>query len=348
MLGNEVRQRSIAMIARFGLAPLVGPFEDDFRLIAAAEAAGFASGWTNDGTIDAYVRLAAYLSRSERMVFGSGAVIQPLRNPVTHAAAARDLAELSGGRAIIGVGSGVKGQLNTYYGIFGDQAEHPAPRMREFIRLFRLLTTPPANGVVRFEGRFFTLAAARGRSGRHRIPLYLAAVNRHMLTVAGELADGLIGHPITSFSYLRDVVVPTVTAALTRAGRARSQFEFASYLLTAINADRALAQRDVAISLGFYLSPRAFDCIFDHNGWEEEKVTVRQAFRSGNLEQLAQAVTPRMVEACCLFGTPDEVRDQLRRYDGLLDHVILYSPGHLVPRERQYANFFRIVETFAH
>ncbi|GIW07253.1 MAG: N5,N10-methylene tetrahydromethanopterin reductase [Dehalococcoidia bacterium] len=334
------------MITRFGIAPLTGPFVDDYRLIAAAEEAGFESGWTNDGTVDGYVRLAAYTAHTKRMIFGTGAVIQPLRNPITHVGAARDLAEMSDGRVIIGVGSGVKGQLNTFYGIFGDQAEHPAPRMREFVQLFKLLTDPDRQGPVTFEGRFFKLAAGRARPWRQRIPIYVAAVNRHMLNVTGELADGLIGHPIYSYEYLKNVVVPTITAALDRAGRDRASFDFSSYILTSINEDRDLAKRDVAISLGFYLSPRAFDCIFDESGWEEEKVTVRQAFRSGNLENLATAVSERMLDSCTLYGTADEVRAKLTRYDGLLDQVILYSPGHLVPKERQYANFSRIVQTF--
>ena len=29
------------------------------------------------------------------------------------------------------------------------------------------------------------------------------------------------------------------------------------------------------------------------------------------------------------------------------DQVVFYSPGHLVPRERQYANFHKFVEVFA-
>ncbi|MFN8535314.1 MAG: LLM class flavin-dependent oxidoreductase [Dehalococcoidia bacterium] len=333
------------MIARFGIAPLTGPFVDDYRLIASAEEAGFESGWTNDGSIDGYVRLAAYSAKTSKMLFGTGAAIQPLRNPVSHAAAARDLAEMSNGRVIIGMGSGVKGQLNAYYGIFGDQAEHPAPRMREFVQLFKLLTDPERQGPVVFEGRFFKLNA-RGRGAAYHVPIYIAAVNHHMLNVTGELADGLIGHPIYSYEYLKDTVVPTISAALSRAGRDRASFDFSSYILTSINEDRELAKRDVAISLGFYLSPRAFDCIFDASGWEEEKLTVRQAFRTGNLENLASAVTERMLDSCTLYGTADEVKAKLARYDGLLDQAILYSPGHLVPRDRHYANFDRIVQTF--
>ena len=48
---------------------------------------------------------------------------------------ARDLAEMSRGRTVIGYGSGVKPQLERFFGIHGDQAEHAAPRMREFLQL---------------------------------------------------------------------------------------------------------------------------------------------------------------------------------------------------------------------
>ncbi len=334
------------MITRFGIAPLTGPFVDDYRLIKAAEEAGFESGWTNDGSINGYVRLAAYASQTARMKFGTGAAIQPLRNIVTHVAAARDLSEMSNGRVILGIGSGVKGQLNQFFGIYGDQAEHPAPRIREFITLYKLMMSPANTGPVHFEGRFFRLSAGRARPPKQPVPIFVAAVNTHMLHVTGDLADGLIGHPINSYEYLKDVLVPTIEDRLAAAGRSRADFDMSGYVLTSINEDRELAKRDVAISLGFYLSPRAFDCIFDASGWDEEKVTVRQAFRTGNLENLATAVTERMLDSCCLYGTADEVKEKINRFDGLLDQVILYSPGHLVPNERQYANFHRIVDTF--
>ncbi len=73
---------------------------------------------------------------------------------------------------------------------------------------------------------------------------------------------------------------------------------------------------------------------------------MREAFRSGALENVADAVTDRMLESCCLVGTPAEVRDQAERYEGLLDRLIFYSPIHAVPRERHVKNYRRIFATF--
>lgn len=335
----------MSVISRLGVAPLTGSFDDDYGVLAAAEEAGFESAWTNDGNVNGYVRLAAYAAKTTKLKLGTGAAIQPLRNPIVHAAAGRDLAEMSGGRTILGMGSGVKPQLNRFYGIYGDQAEHPAPRMREFVTLLKVLLNGGGDN-PNWQGKFFQLNVGRAKPTRFPVPIYVAAVNRHMLNVTAELADGLIGHPIYNMEYLTGTVVPTLNAGLTKAGRSRSDFDISTYILTSINEDRALARRDVAISLGFYLSPKAFNCIYEAAGWEEEMITTRDAFRTGNLENVAAAVTDRMVDSCCLYGTEDEVREGLKRYEGVVDQAILYSPGHSVPRERQYDNFHRIVKAF--
>ncbi len=39
------------------------------------------------------------------------------------------------------------------------------------------------------------------------------------------------------------------------------------------------------------------------------------------------AVTDDMIDAMAVAGTAAEVRDGLRRYEGVLDHIVLYSPS---------------------
>jgi hypothetical protein len=47
-------------------------------------------------------------------------------------------------------------------------------------------------------------------------------------------------------------------------------------------------------------------------------------------------VSDDMVDAMTLSGTPAEVRERLYRYDGLLDHLIIYPPSFkLEPDEEQ-------------
>lgn len=328
---------------RLGIGPLEFGIREGAELARAAEAAGFDSVWSSQPS--GYVRLAAYAQQTERVVLGTAAIVQPLAHPVLHASSARDLAELSGGRTIIGYGSGVKPQLNRFFGIHGDQAEHAAPRMREFLQLMRALLT--AEEPVRWDGRFFQMQAGRPAACEYTVPLYLAAVNRHALRAAGAAADGLIGHPINSVPYLRDTVHPEIEEQLAARGLTASDFDFTSDVIAVIDDDPARARRDAAANLGFYLSPRAFDCIFDADGWETEKRQVREAFRGGSLDDVADAVTDRMLEMCCLYGSAPDVRDQLERYDGLLDQVVLFAPRQAIPHERHIANYRSLIDTFA-
>ena len=135
-------------------------------------------------------------------------------------------------------------------------------------------------------------------------------------------------------------------AAVAARGLTAESFDFTSDVIAVIDDDPVRARRDTAANLGFYLSPRVFDCIFDAGGWETEKTQVREAFRGGSLDDVADAVTDRMLEACCLYGTAAEVRDQLARYEGLLDQVVLFAPRQSVPHERHIANYRSLIAAF--
>jgi hypothetical protein len=48
-----------------------------------------------------------------------------------------------------------------------------------------------------------------------------------MAEVTGEVADGIIGHPLVTDRYLREVLVPAVNIGLEKSGRDRAEFEVA-------------------------------------------------------------------------------------------------------------------------
>jgi alkanesulfonate monooxygenase SsuD/methylene tetrahydromethanopterin reductase-like flavin-dependent oxidoreductase (luciferase family) len=328
---------------KYGIAPLEIPINEGLKIVQEAEAAGFESAWVSGP--QGYVRLAAFAQATKSIKLGTAVVVQPLMNPITHIVSMIDLQELSGGRCMFGIGSGVKPQLNRFFGIFGDQAEHPAPRVEEFIELIKHVMNANGEPIV-WEKKFFQLRGSRGIVSNYPLPIYLAAVNKFSLKVAGRVADGLIGHPINSMQHLQNSVLPLISDGLKEKDRSRSDFNFSSDVITAINKDKNIARRDAAKNLGFYLSPKAFDNIFDAGGWEKEKIDVREAFRTGNLENVADAISDNMLDSCCLYGTPNEVRNQVSRYDNILDRVIFFSPRHGVEHEVNIQYYAEIIKTF--
>ena len=73
---------------------------------------------------------------------------------------------------------------------------------------------------------------------------------------------------------------------------------------------------------------------------------MREAFRTGDMENVADAISDDMLNSCCLYGTPQDVRDQVGRYDGVLDRVIFFSPRHGVEHEVNLQYYDEIFETF--
>ena len=62
---------------------------------------------------------------------------------------------------------------------------------------------------------------------------------------------------------------------------------------------------------------------------------------------MAAAVTEEMIDEIAIAGTPDEVRDQIKQWDDLADHVLLYTPSIGIKGERVEENLDAIVDTFA-
>jgi probable F420-dependent oxidoreductase len=311
-----------------------------------AEDAGFEAVWLTDFfSSDAYVRMAAVGQATSRIGVASGIAYAFARSPVMTAAAAADLDELTGGRITLGLGTGTRRMQESWYGL---QFESPAPKAAEVIRLLRELWAAPSGRPFKFPGRFYNLAidhyAHAGRV-RERIPVYLAGVNRIMVRTAAEVADGLVGHPVFSRRYLEEVVADAVADGLRRAGRERHEFELAGYVLTAISNDADEAREEARKQVAFYATALTYSAVVDLGGWQTEREEIRKAFESFDIDKMGAAVSDDMLDQICVVGTPDECRTQLKRYEGLLDHVLLDPPAFGTRPDRLKENYRLIFET---
>jgi probable F420-dependent oxidoreductase len=265
---------------------------------------------------------------------------------VITAAAAADVDEITGGRVILGLGTGTKRMQESWYGL---TFESPAPKAAEVVRLLRALWAAPPNRPFRFDGRFYKIAIDLfGRPGRVRsdIPVYMAGVNRVMVRTAATVADGLVGHPLYSRRYVADIVLPAVGEGLEREGRARAAFDVAGYVITSIADDAQQAREEARRQIAFYATTLTYDAILDLHGWQAQKQAIRAAFRTFDVAAMSAAVTDEMVDEMAIAGTPDDCRAQLARYDGLLDHVLFYPPSFAVKADRVRENYQRIRELF--
>ena len=325
---------------RCGLILMAPSIAEQVELARAAERRGFDSVWTTEFfNQHGLVRLAAVAAGTARVRVGTAISYAFMRSPVLSAAAALDIDELSGGRMVLGLGSGTRSMNESWYSMPFDAP--PAPRMREAIELIRSAFAAQHGGGLRYQGQHYAVSIpqyARPGAPREQVPIYLAAVNRGMIRSAARVADGLIGHPIFTRRYLSEVV---------RQLLAGSRCTLAPYVVCSIADDPALARREARAQIAFYYTTRLYHSVLELHGWRATGEEIAAAFRRGEYARLAELVPDELVDAIALTGRPDEVRDRIRQWDGLCECALLYAPTVGVKPERLRENLAAIVETFA-
>src|SRR5262249_59807857 len=115
----------------------------------------------------------------------------------------------------------------------------PLAVRREYVGVLR----GALGGAAAFEGRHYKVSWSLAVPERPPAPpIYLAALSRKMLELAGEIADGVVLW-LCSPDYVKDVAVPALGRGRARAGKTLAGFEIVAAVPLAISDDapRALA-----------------------------------------------------------------------------------------------------------
>ncbi len=332
---------------RIGLILTGGSARGDLDLAVRAEAAGLDGVYSIEFfNRHGYVTLGAIAQATKRVRIGTGIANAFTRTPLLHAAAAMDLDELSGGRMVLGLGSGTRRMNEDWYGV---PFSAPAPKMRELVELLRAAFAAAQGGGFRFDGRYWKLNVpiySRPGAVRPSIPIWVAAVNRGMIAAAGAAADGLVGHPIATRRWHREVTLPGLRAAEHAAGRAEGACALAPYVMTSLNADRAQAVRDAKSQIGFYLTTEIYHTVLDLHGLRSVGDACRAAFRKLDFKAMADAVPDVLVDEIAIACTPDEARDRLAQWKDLTEDPLLYAPSVGVAQGRVRDNVSAMFEVF--
>lgn len=323
----------------YGVSVLGADLASSVATAAAADEAGFDAAWTSEfysrsGTIS----MAAMAARTTRCRLGSSIIYGVGRSPLVLAAEARDLDELSGGRVVLGLGNGTRRMMSDWHGVADDSA--PAVRMEELVTLLRRIWRLH-EGPVRHDGRFYRMnlvPTEQAAPPARDIPVFTAGVLPRMCEVAGRVSDGLCGHPLFTTTYVQEVVRPAIARGAERTGRDPADVELVSMVMCSIHDNVAVARRELAQQIAFYCSVKSYEKLLDVNGFAKEGAAIREAFGRRDLPAMFAAVSDDMIDAMGVAGTADDVRAGLRRYDGVLDHVMLYSPSIMIDPARVQEN----------
>jgi probable F420-dependent oxidoreductase len=290
-----------------------------------------------------FVPLAAAAVPTRTLRLGTGIALAFTRSPLETAFAALDLDHLSEGRFTLGLGSSVRWWHEALYGADYDP---PVARLAEATRLIKLVVSGRARAQGRFEGRFWQLDLSRLAHKaplRPDLPVWVAALRPPLVAVAGEVADGLIGHPSWSLAWARQQVTGTFAAGLARSGRERSAVEVNLWHVVAPNPDRAESVQDAKRHVAGYASIAQYESYYAAHGFGAEARRLQEAVAAGDTHA-PDLVPDDMARAFVVCGTPGEVAAQLEPMWEVADSMCLQPPP--VRGEARAAYEARIAETF--
>lgn len=300
-----------------------------------AEQAGAEVLWVSELHRSATVTAAALAQTTRTAKIGTSILLAFTRSPMTTALEALDLDELTGGRFVLGLGTGVQ-RLNEQWhnARFGKPVGHMTETVRNIRRFWESASTGQE---IDLEGDYEPMHL-RGYERpfaveRTDIPIYLAAMGPNMTRLAGQIGDGWISHELCSPRYLTERVLPDLDTGLERVeGKQRRDLDVVVSACCSVDDDAAVARGRVAGLVGFYASVRTYAYFFDFHGLADQQQRVVDAFRAGaGADYLAGSVSDEMVDALTITGDRDDVVARVAAYEGKADSVKLSPPTHGLP-----------------
>lgn len=298
-----------------------------------AEALGFDGIWTTETATDPFLPLLLAADATQRVTVGTAIAVAFPRSPLHLAHTARDLHHHSKGRFILGLGSQVRAHIERRYSASYDP---PVPRMREMILAIRAIWAAWQGGTpLDFRGEHYshtlmTPFFSPPVSEYGVPPIFVAAVGPRMTEAAGEVADGVFLHGLTTEKYLRAVAIPALDRGLTEAGRHRGDIDVCRplFLVTgATEQDRAAADTWVRDKLAFYASTPTYRAILELHGWGDLQPELAALAKRGAWSEMPRLIDDEMLHTFAIVGEMADLPRLIHdRYDGLVDRISFTAP----------------------
>ena len=252
----------------------------------------------------AWPMLTVAAQHTSRIKLGPFIVTPQVAHPVYHASNLAALDELSGGRAICGMG---RGGFNPLIGIQG-----PPKAVKMLKEAYLVMQRMLHGDRTPFDGEFFKATSNlyfQYPIQRSDVPVFIGTWGPQMARMAGTVAPGIKADCVADATYLRELGAQ-MTAGARDSGRDPAKLELIVGPLCCISRDRGQATRTVKEMLALlqpFLAPMTHKAGIS----DEEVLATAQAFSSGDIPRAVDMVSDKSVRAFSLTGTPADVIPQI-------------------------------------
>jgi alkanesulfonate monooxygenase SsuD/methylene tetrahydromethanopterin reductase-like flavin-dependent oxidoreductase (luciferase family) len=143
-------------------------------------------------------------------------------------------------------------------------------------------------------------------------PIYMAALNKKMLRLAGEVADGVILN-LFGPEHL-STVLEEVAAGAESAQRDLSDIEVVIRLQVAVNASPESGRALARAAFGPYIAASGYNTFYRWIGFEREAEAVAEAMQQGRREEVKAAISDELADALVVHGSPADCHHRFGEY----------------------------------
>lgn len=295
--------------------------------IKHAEALGYESIWTAEvyGS-DAVTPAAWILAQTTKMKVGTAIMQMPARSPAMAAMTAMSLAELSGGRFIVGLGASGPQVVEGWHGVpYGK----PVTRLKEYIEIMKMIIA--RQGPAVYEGSQYQLPyagdAATGlgkplKSILHceeDIPIYAATITDAGVAAAAEVADGFF--PVWMDPEKYSVFQGPIEKGFAAAGEKNlTQFDIAPFVTVVMGDSVEECMVPIRGSMALYIGGMGardknfYNAYAKRLGFEDAAVKIQDLYLAGKKDEAMAAVPAELIDACHLVGPAERIKERLQRW----------------------------------
>ncbi len=301
------------------------------EMARTAESSDFSGLLFTESGRTPWMNIAAAATAAPSLDLSTGVAVAFVRSPMVAASLGWELAEETGGRFRLGLGSQVKAHVERRYGA---EFDPPGPRLRDYVLAVRACFRAFAGEEpLDHDGRFYQLSLLpptwAPRRHEHPVPIDVSAVGPWMCAMAGEVADGIHVHPLHSIPYLQQRLLPAVAEGAARIDRDPASVEL-TVPVFAVPGDTREEQApllDVArTQVAFYGSTRNYAFQFDDLGFEGTSAKLNERLKAGDIAGMGAVITDEMLEHFAVVAPWDELADRLiERYRGIATRLVMYT-----------------------
>jgi F420-dependent oxidoreductase-like protein len=297
--------------------------------VAALEQAGLDTVWVAEAYGFDSPTLMGYLAaKTETIEIGSAILNVYSRTPALLAQTAAGLDNVSGGRAILGLGASGPQVVEGWHGM---PYSRPLGRTREAIEIIRAAMRREK---LEFQGRSFTLPLPADHGTglgkplkmlthpeRDSVPIYIAALGPKNVEMAAEIADGLLPHLFYPEKVDLAMGEPLKAGAAKRDGTLAPLEVVAGGMLSIGEGPETKAMLDFARPIfALYVGGMGakgknfYNDLACAYGYEKEAAEIQDLYLGGNKRDAEALVPTEWLEAANFVGPASYVKERIAAF----------------------------------